>query len=220
MRLSPDYDSRKAIPFAPEMWLSEIYYIEKMLGKLSRNKKKLNILEWGSGNSTIYFTKLLKQKGIPFNWYAIEHFVPWYKKVITMLEKYDLLGDVTCFLKSPTCEPDKNIQETLDLEEYIYFPTTLGIKFDLIIVDGRKRKECLEAASQILAHNGLVVLHDAEREWYHDGFKHYLDGGTFVTANTTPAAYGGIQKLWVGHAVKDKRRVSIFPGEKTNGERF
>ena len=198
MHKTPDYDSKNVLQNAPEMWLSEIRYIEKTLVELAQKNKFLNILEWGSGDGTIYFSKFLKQKKINFKWVAIEHFIPWHEKVIVMLKENGLSDDVECFLKSPTYEEDKNIQETLNLDEYINFPSTLGVKFNFILVDGRKRKECLDKASSILASNGVAVLHDAEREWYHEGFKHYVNGGEFVVTNISPAARGGVQKLWVG----------------------
>lgn len=198
MHLTPDYDSSKVIQNSPEMWLSEIRYIEKMFIELSQGNKFLNILEWGSGNSTIYFSKFLKQKRINFKWVAIEHYVPWYEKVIIMLKENNLANDVECFLKSPTYEANKDVQETLNLDEYMNFSSTLGVKFNFILVDGRKRKECLEKASTILSPKGAVMLHDAEREWYHDGFKYYANGGEFVTANPTPAARGEVQKIWIG----------------------
>jgi predicted O-methyltransferase YrrM len=202
MHQTPDYNSKKAFPNAPEMWLNEISYIEGALTELSQTQGKLNILEWGSGNSTIYFAKFLKQEGILFKWVAIENFVPWYERVTNMLKENGLLSDVTCYLKSPTLEADKNIQETLDLDDYINFPATLGINYNFIFIDGRKRAECLDKARGILSPDGIVVFHDAEREWYHKGFKNYLNGGEFVTANPTPAARGGIQKLWVGKLPK------------------
>lgn len=202
MHQTPDYDSENIVQNAPEMWLNEIGYIEKTLVELALKNKFLNSLEWGSGNSTVYFSKFLRQKEIPFKWIAIEHFIPWHEKVTVMLKENSLSSDVECFLKSPTHEANKNIQETLNLDEYINFPSTLGIKFNFILVDGRKRKECLDKASGILAPNGVVVLHDAEREWYHDGFKYYVNGGEFVIANPTPAARGGVQKLWAGRVSK------------------
>lgn len=198
MNETPDYDSKYKLKDYPEMWLNEIKYIEGTLVELSQKKKKLNILEWGSGFSTIYFSKFLKQNEIPFKWVAIEHFVPWHEKLIAMIIENDLSNNIEYFLKNATFETDKNVQETFNLDEYINHPSELGTKFDLIIVDGRKRSECLKVASNILATDGVVILHDAEREWYHDGFKYYVNGGGFVTANTTPAARGGVQKLWAG----------------------
>ena len=119
MHQTPDYDSKKTLQNAPEMWLSEIRYIEKTLVELAQKNKFLNILEWGCGNSTIYFPKFLEQKGIPFKWFAMENFLPWHEKVIVMLKENSLSNDVDCFLKSPTYEANKNIQETLNLDEYI-----------------------------------------------------------------------------------------------------
>jgi len=195
---TPDYDSRSILKDAPEMWLSEIRYIEDMLVDLAKHRECLNILEWGSGNGTIYFAKFLRKKNIKFRWIAIEHFVPWFEKVTAMLKAHNLSDHVECFLKSPTYEEDKNIQETLDLDEYVSLPSTLGIGFDFILVDGRKRKECLENARHVLSPDGVVVLHDAERPWYQEGCICYVDGGEFVTANPTAAAWGGVQKLWIG----------------------
>ena len=195
---TPDYDSRGVLKDAPEMWLSEINYIEDTLVNLAKERECLEVLEWGSGNGTVYFSKFLQKENVNFKWVAVEHFIPWFEKVVAMLKTHRLSDRVECFLKSPTYEEDKNIQETLDLNEYIHFPATLGIEFDFILVDGRRRKECLHKAVEILSPDGVVVLHDAERPWYHEGCKHYVKGGEFVTANSTAAAWGGIQKLWIG----------------------
>ncbi len=197
MAQTPAYDSSN-VKNAPEMWVSEMEYIENALVELAKQKKPLRILEWGSGNGTIYFSNFLKGKDIDFKWTAIEHFVPWHEKVIAMLDENGLSENVECLLNSPTCEEDKNVQETLDLNDYINAPLSIGMKFDFILVDGRRRAECMECASKVLSDGGITVLHDAEREWYHDGCKHYASGGQFVTANPTEAAKGGVQKLWVG----------------------
>lgn len=196
--LTPDYDSRSVGKDAPEMWQNEIKFIENTLVHMAKHHECLNVLEWGSGKGTVYFAKFLQKENVRFRWIAIEHFVPWYEKVMAMLKEHRLSGRVECFLKSATYEEDKNIQETLDLDDYINFPSTLGIQFDFVLVDGRRRKECLEKAKGILSPDGVVILHDAERPWYHEGCKHYANGGEFVTANLTPAAWGGVQKLWIG----------------------
>ena len=198
----PDYDSKYEMENYPEMWMSEIKFIEKTLIETAKNNEILNVLEWGSGFSTIYFSKFLKQNGIPFKWIAIEHFLPWHTKVISMISKNDLSNEVECILINPTSEPDKNIQESFNMDEYINFPSTLDTKFNIIIVDGRKRSECLKTASNVLAADGVAILHDAEREWFHDGFKYFMNGGDFVPHHHPPAARGGVQKLWVGHELK------------------
>jgi len=194
----PDYDSKKIIKNGPDMWMSEIRYVKDALLQLAKENEFLNILEWGSGNSTIYFSKFLKQRGIPFKWIAIENFVPWHEKVVNFITEQNLSENTAIILKNPIYDGNRDVQEMSDLGEYLNFPSTLGIKFNLIIIDGRKRKECLDKAAVILAKNGLVILHDAERKWYHEGFKHYLNGGEFVATNISPNSWGGVQKLWAG----------------------
>ncbi len=200
MHMTPNYDS-KNLENAPDMWINEINYIKKKLIEQSQKNDFLNILEWGSGNSTIFFSKFLNEKKIPFNWKAIEHFLPWYDKVIKMIELENLSDNVECVLLNPTDEPDKNIQETLDLNDYINYPLKIDKKFNLILVDGRKRKECLEIASKVVKSGGIVLLHDAEREWFHPSFKFFKDGGKFVISNPSSAARDGIQKLWEGKII-------------------
>jgi len=192
------YDSEGILSVPPAMWINEICYIKNVLLELSRKNDFLNILEWGSGNSTIHFSKFLKERMIGFKWVAMEHFLPWYNEVVDLIKEHDFGANVEYFLKNPTDEPDKVIQETLNLSEYINFPVLLNRKFNLIIVDGRKRQECLKLASTILAPGGIVILHDAERPEYHDGFRFYLHGGDFVISNISPVSRGGIQKLWIG----------------------
>lgn len=198
MKKTPDYDSKSSMENAPQMWMSEINFIKNSLLEIADNKKKINILEWGSGSGTIYFSKFLKEKNIQFHWYAIEHFVPWYKKVIKMLKDNCLEDEVEILLKSATLEEDKILQEREDLSDYIHSPKYLNKKFDFILIDGRRRAECLISASHIISKNGIVVLHDAERPWFHSGFEPYKNKGKFVTENITPAAWGGIQKMWMG----------------------
>ena len=100
MHTTPDYDSKRELPEPPEMWLNEIAYISNALQDLARNHKPLNILEWGSGNSTVYFASFLKQQGITFIWVAMEHFIPWHEKVVVMLEEKGLTANVEYYLKN------------------------------------------------------------------------------------------------------------------------
>jgi hypothetical protein len=195
----PEYDSKKKLKGSvPEMWVSEIRFIEGLLKELSGKKKVLRVLEWGSGNGTIYFAKYLKRKGISFTWTAIEHFIPWFEKVVVMFEKNQLNDSVKCYLMSPTYETDKLKQEKQDLKDYINFPKTQGIKYDLILIDGRRREDCLKVAADSLSSEGTVIMHDAEREWYLKHRNLFRDSGKIVITNVSRYSRGGVQKLWVG----------------------
>ncbi len=191
------YDSQQVNPDYPTMWLNEIAFIEKLLLEQAQRNESVNILEWGSGRSTTYFSKFLRKNNVKFTWSAIENFIPWYDIVNSMIENEGLSGTTKCFLKSATCEERKDIQETLDMTEFLNFPASLDKKFNLILIDARRRRECLEKAPSLLASEGVVVLHDAEREAHRSAFSLYKSGGSFVCENESPVP-GGIQKLWVG----------------------
>jgi len=59
-----------------------------------------------------------------------------------------------------------------DLMNYVEFPSKFG-KFDFILIDGRARKDCLVKAYELVKDRGVVVLHDATREYYSKSFKLY-----------------------------------------------
>ena len=194
------YDSNDAEQDYPAMWLSEIACIEKLLLEQGQSGKPLNILEWGSGRSTVYFSNILKKNNIKFQWHAIENFIPWHKEVVSMIEKSGLSETTTCHLKSATCEERKEVQEKMDMNEFLGFPASMDTKFDLIFIDARKRRECLEEASKLLAEDGAAILHDAERKEHQQAFNLYNES-SFVCENKSPVP-GGVQKLWVGRHPK------------------
>lgn len=196
------YDSQKISSDYPAMWLSEIRYIEKCLLHQSQTRQPFHVLEWGSGNSTVYFSGFLKKHQINFTWSAIENYIPWHTKVTEMILDKQLEAYTTCYLKSPTCEERKRIQETMDLSEFLHFPFDLNRKFDLILIDARKRTECMKLAPSLLSDTGVVILHDAERDDCLPLMTIYEDGGSFVCENKSPVP-GGVQKLWIGNLSKN-----------------
>jgi predicted O-methyltransferase YrrM len=117
-----------------------------------------------------------------------------------MIEKNGLSDTTTCHLKSATCEERKEVQEKMDMNEFLGFPASLDTKFDLIFIDARKRRECLEQASKLLAKDGAAILHDAERKEHQQAFNLYSES-SFVCENKSPVP-GGVQKLWVGRHPK------------------
>ena len=148
----------------PWMTATDISLIEKLL--LDLNKANLNILEWGSGGSTKYFTGFLTSKGIDYNWLSLEYNGAWCEKIAafhipnTTIVLFDV-GNTN--LK----------QRYTNMDDYIRYPMNLDKKFDFILVDGRKRRRCLLNASKLLNAGGVVVLHDAERTYYHSAFSSY-----------------------------------------------
>ena len=84
-----------------------------------------------------------------------------------------------------------------DLKDYIEFPSELKY-YDFILIDGRARKDCLIHANKIIRDNGVVILHDAHREYYQDPCKLFKYQKYFVDIRKTiePPFYG--RGLWIG----------------------
>lgn len=106
------------------------------------------ILEFGSGGSTAWLSKLTK------NLISIEHDKSWYQNVRNYLKNEPSCYPVDIrFLPKPynfVCEQ---------------FPDQF---FDLIIVDGRDRVKCLTSSIRILKQGGIMMLDDAQRERYQE----------------------------------------------------
>jgi hypothetical protein len=123
-----------------------------------RISKDLDIFEFGSGNSTIFYAGLAKSV------YAVEHDKEWFKKSSRI--KLPNVNMIYC--------------ELTPGGDYSKSAGTTGKKFHMIIVDGRDRVNCCKQALHSLTENGVVVLDDSERAEYADahaffkanGFKH------------------------------------------------
>ena len=57
--------------------------------------------------------------------------------------------------------------------QYVETPKQIGGQFDVIIIDGRFRRRCLEVAAQVIAPDGIVILHDAQKTHYHPSLELY-----------------------------------------------
>lgn len=136
----------------------------------------VDCLEWGAGASTVFFPRLLEDRRIPYRWTSIEHNPEWMSAVLA--EGRTLNIEVNFF-------PTQNTRED-SMNDYDTFPLRMGRRFDFIFIDGRKRKRCLLTAAKVLAPNGVAILHDAHREYYHAGFQAFARGD-----------YAG-DDLWIG----------------------
>ncbi|MBS0016782.1 MAG: methyltransferase domain-containing protein [Arthrospira sp. SH-MAG29] len=104
------------------------------------------VLEFGSGGSTVWFSTYTK------NVVSIEHNREWYDRVKRDLAKYDSCHPVDLRLMSL---PYHGVCEDFQDES-----------FDLILVDGRNRVRCAQAAIRILKTGGILMLDDAQRPYY------------------------------------------------------
>ena len=154
----------KRYPFRPAM----AYWEANAIKMLIADRKPERCLEWGSGYSTVKFSKALPPSG---TWTAIEHDEAWFERVKSLLGQR---GDVTVHLvppHQPKWEGDGDRDTFHDYIEATGIDTSGG--YDLIIVDGRARSQYLGTAAKLLKPDGLCILHDANREAYWPSLEHF-----------------------------------------------
>lgn len=144
----------------PMMSDHEIMVIDQLIEEY----KPVNVLEWGSGGSTVYFPK--QHKGIK-KWISIEHS----GKYIDKVKDCGLAESVT--LVHCTLEVYLSIAKKMMPPE----------KYDFILIDGLMRAECLMYAEDLLSEKGFILVHDtgAARfkdisKWWPHQNEHILDG--------------------------------------------
>ena len=124
--------------------------------------------EWGSGMSTLVFPRLA---GRLQSWTSIEHNKEWFE----FISRKNQEPKVTLELVLPDNQDFKihdGKSKVLvegsydDFRTYVDYPRTLNRLFDFIFIDGRARRFCLRTAFDLIKDNGVVVVHDANRDDY------------------------------------------------------
>lgn len=142
-------------------------------------------LEWGSGGST---KAVLERCGFIERWVSVEHDPAWYERVrdrtsdprlMLQLVEPDIARPDPEDLEAVMAWDDRAEQEPEMTASYVSHPESLGTEFDFVLVDGRARRLCLRAGYALLRPGGVAVLHDAQREEYHD-MLHELGSPVFL----------------------------------------
>lgn len=131
----------------------------------------LDVLEWGSGGSTVYFTDFLESQSIPYTWTSIEYNKMWYEKIKEATKHKQAVSLVLFDVGNNNLK-----QRYIPMDEYVDYPKTLNKKFDIIFVDGRKRRRCILEAKNLLKEDGVVLVHDARRHYYACARREYSNG--------------------------------------------
>jgi hypothetical protein len=127
-------------------------------------------LEWGSGWSTLEFSKYVKE------YYSIEHDAEWYERV-----RAQALENTKIYYAPPQTEDFKwepvyrSGSEEI-FKDYIKYPeflVSLGKKFDIVFIDGRARLFCALKTLNWLNDKAIVFIHDFDRLRYWDVLKNY-----------------------------------------------
>ena len=136
---------------------------------------EMSVLEWGTGGSTMYYTKRVRQV------VSVEHNPEWHAAVVDALGKsgvkncdYSLIPPVKRFwaryapYNAFTCV-SRTFEEHRDMVFRGYvrridaFPDR---SFDLVMVDGRARVACMRRAIRKIKDGGYMMLDNSERDIY------------------------------------------------------
>ena len=133
----------------PWFVMGAITYLEDEFLENPYHPLKFKSFEWGSGGSTLWLSQRTKSV------ITLEHDRDWLEKTRAELEKYGITN-VALILR----HLDNGYVEYID-----GFPDE---SFDIIMVDGRKRSDCLIRAMPKLKRGGALVLDNSERAEYQD----------------------------------------------------
>lgn len=121
----------------------------------ARIKPTFSVFEYGCGNSGFWWSERVSQV------FSVEHDPYWYNIVHSKLK------------------PNMHIMHKL-LEknaEYENCCTVPGLKFEIIIIDGRKRVKAMISSVKSLAENGVIILDNSDRSKYEEGIQYLLQIG-------------------------------------------
>jgi hypothetical protein len=168
--------------------------------------RPLRVIEWGTGRSTLWYSRFLDHLGVPYRWLALEHDREFFEANVApglhrrpraRAERGEALsddaaegfaastgvlavvydgGDVRPFLEG------READRLADLDDYVSLPTRMGLACDIAVVDGRKRRRCMLEAAELIGGVGHVVLHDAWRTYYQCAWPAFRSGRRFGDA--------------------------------------
>ena len=114
-----------------------------------RLNKNLNLFEFGSGYSTYFYADRVR--------------------CVTSLE-YD--SHLYQLLKPQVAENVKLIFQQEDIDgDYCRVIVKQQQKFDVVVVDGRDRVNCIKQSFASLSEQGVILLDDSQRERYQEGIE-------------------------------------------------
>lgn len=156
--------------FTPLMHYNEYKLVEKYL-----NKNDI-FLEWGSGNSTLYYSDLVKKL------ITIEHDKFYWEQTEASIKVFNIKNIENILVVSKIkLIPNKENRYKV-FEEYINYPKNNNIKFTKVLIDGRGRKFCALSILDIIDENVIVFIHDfnhddvegyPDEEYFNDILKYY-----------------------------------------------
>ncbi|MBU3621108.1 hypothetical protein [Polynucleobacter sp. CS-Odin-A6] len=169
----------------PWMYIKAIHFIEFFL----LQKKEAVCFEWGSGTSTIWLSKHLKKV------YSVDSNKVWCDAVKNELSNRNI-NNVNLTFEAPiVVEGGSNLHKSYwdsPNTSYINYVNSISkydFKFDLIIIDGESRVECLKQAIKKIKAGGMIVLDNSNRDRYQEYQKIISDNNFQLILAEGPTTY-------------------------------
>jgi hypothetical protein len=132
----------------------------------------MRLFEWGSGGSTAFFAKRVEQV------VTVEHDAAWYQTVVEKLNQQGYSNTSLALIEptSPT-RSDPWYRSTDPRYTDLTFSRYVGSidqypneYFDIVVVDGRARPDCIRHAVPKIKRGGYLLLDNSERVEYEKGW--------------------------------------------------
>lgn len=120
-----------------------------------RIRSDMSVFEYGCGSSTLWWAQRVNEV------IACEHDREWYRKVVENI-------------------PDNVTVHHVPLEyggEYCHKVSEVGKKFDIVVIDGRDRVNCVKNALDSLTPDGVFIWDNSDREEYREGYQFLFSNG-------------------------------------------
>jgi SAM-dependent methyltransferase len=100
------------------------------------------VFEYGCGNSSIFWAARVHEV------FAVESDTKWARVV----RGFGV--------------PNLAVMEADDKDSYVAAPIQVGGTFDIVVIDGKHRRACVDVACQVIKDSGIVIFDNAD--WYPD----------------------------------------------------
>jgi hypothetical protein len=120
-----------------------------------RLNSQMRLFEYGSGYSTLFFSGLVGEV------VSVEYDPRWHDEISKKLPKNARLMFVKNDVNGNYCRAIHQVD---------------GL-FDVVLVDGRDRVNCIKQALSKLNDTGIIVLDDSQRDYYQVGIEHAMHRG-------------------------------------------
>ncbi len=174
----------------------EVEIVQELLHRFQPKR----VLEWGAGYGTVFFTE-----GYPAleRWVSVEHDREWAEE-IRALNKDGRVEIIHVRANDPVLTDRFQDGTYHNFKDYIEFPVQFK-PFDLVLVDGRARTECVKKGREFLDRDGILILHDANRRFYRPFSRNYADHCLFQDHRTLD---GG---LWIASTDRSIKDLLDYP---------